>query len=915
MQIRISTLARTLARAGVISSAVMVASTSTSAQQTTPQKVEKIEVTGSNIKRVDSETPSVVQVITRDDIEKAGGSSIAEVLRNIPSAATGGLQDFNSGTGFSPSAQSVSLRGLGSIATLVLLNGRRIAAAPYADPNTGQGQVYNLNNIPASAIERIEVLKDGASAIYGSDAIAGVVNIILRKDYRGAEVTVNGQSSTDNSYRSVTASGSAGMGELAKDGYNLMLSAEYYKRDPVSIYDVNGVQTDALRTLAGRLTPNSTASYPANRRREAVPGNGAFTVPLPLDPRCPANLTFGTLCRSNTYDFANIVSAAKRGGMMVRGVKEFSGTLTGFAEFGFTRAENDFIGAPPSLDAGAPITWFNAAGQRFSYTLALPVGHPDNPNTFPLGLRYRFIDLGTTKQKVTNDAGRVLVGLNGNWSDWDWETGFLYSKAKRNDTSNGQLYFPVLREVVANGTYRFFGSNDPALLARLNPNKTITGESVNSSWDVKGARELMTLPGGPMAIAVGAEARREEFSVLSEPEHVAGNFVGLASTTVKGSRSVASVYSELSAPLLKNLELQVAARYDKYSDYGNSMTPKIGVKWRPIEIFAIRATYAGAFRAPSLSQISDSTVQSFNTITDPIRCPNGTTPLPGGDPEDCNGRRISSLIRSNPDLKAETSKSATLGFIFSPTADTSVSMDFFEIRRRNEVDRFSSQTLINNEQNPNFLGGPVLRDSNPATWIPGIPNSGPIQSTIRRFLNMSSTRVRGIDLEASAGTKVGAGRVKLSAIGTYMYRFDYSDSPFAPPGTTVNNAGNFYGNEIPKLRGNVTADYTERDLSFFVRWNYVGGWEYGDPVNGCFLAPTSATLAFLGQCKVRPWSTIDIGGSYRGFKNTTISLVVRNIENRLAPYDPNQATGLGFNPSFHNPYGGYASATVTYRFR
>src|SRR5687768_2564645 len=165
---------------------VLLAATSAGAQQA--QRVEKIEVTGTNIKRTDVETPSVVQVITREQIERSGATSVAELLREVPAIAGGSAQDFDGGTGFQRGNQTASLRGLGSVATLVLLNGRRIAPAPYADPNLGQGSSYNLNTIPISAIERIDVLKDGASAIYGSDAIAGVINIILRKDYRGAEI-------------------------------------------------------------------------------------------------------------------------------------------------------------------------------------------------------------------------------------------------------------------------------------------------------------------------------------------------------------------------------------------------------------------------------------------------------------------------------------------------------------------------------------------------------------------------------------------------------------------------------------------------------------------------------------------------------------------------------------------------------
>ena len=232
------------------------------------QKVDKIEVTGSNIKRVDSETPSPIQVITRADIQKSGANSVAELLRDIPSIAGGSLNDFNAGNGFARGTQSVSLRGLGSVATLVLVNGRRVETAPVADPNLGQGSSFNLNVIPVGAIERIEILKDGASAIYGSDAIAGVINVILRKDYTGGEVMYSGRQNQGSDFRSQTVSGTVGFGDLAKDRYNVLVAAEYFKRDATSIYQASDVETELYTRLANRLIPNSTLSYPANRRRE-----------------------------------------------------------------------------------------------------------------------------------------------------------------------------------------------------------------------------------------------------------------------------------------------------------------------------------------------------------------------------------------------------------------------------------------------------------------------------------------------------------------------------------------------------------------------------------------------------------------------------------------------------------------------
>jgi iron complex outermembrane receptor protein len=277
-----------------------------SAQTTTPPpKAEKIEVTGSNIKRADAESPSIVQVLTKEDIQRSGASSVAELLKSVPAIAGGNLDDYNAGNGFARGTTSASLRGLGSVGTLVLINGRRVAPSATADPNTGQGSAYNLNSIPLAAVERVEILKDGASAIYGSDAIAGVINFILRKDYTGAQITVTAGSSFQNTFRNGTISAAAGIGDLAKDRYNVLLAGEYYTREPEDFNAPNGVQNDAYRRLASRnLVNSSTLSVIPNFFRESVRGNGVFNVGLPTDPRCPAaNVVSATAgCRANALD-------------------------------------------------------------------------------------------------------------------------------------------------------------------------------------------------------------------------------------------------------------------------------------------------------------------------------------------------------------------------------------------------------------------------------------------------------------------------------------------------------------------------------------------------------------------------------------------------------------------------------------
>lgn len=890
------------------------------------QRVEKIEVTGSNIKRTDTETPSVVQVITKDQIERSGATSVAELLRELPAIAGGSAQDFGAGTGFQRGNQTASLRGLGSVATLVLINGRRLTPAPYADPNLGQGASFNLNTIPLSAIERIEVLKDGASAIYGSEAIAGVINVILRKDYKGAEIAVSRWQSGDGNYPATQVSGALGFGDLAANRWNALAAVEWFKRDGVRLNDSgDGVQNDAYRTLAGRLTATSAVSYPGNIRRESAPGSGRFLASgrLPVDPRCPAELRVDVTatiqeCRINLFDYLNIVSPVERKGILGRATFAVSARLNAFLEASFSRNDAEFVTFPPGLDAAAPSTWFNRAGQRFSYTLILPVGHPDNPNNFRIGLRYRFADIGQTSTTVQTDSTRVVGGFTGTFGAWDWESAVLFARTERTEASNIILYFPALLAAVNSGTYRFSGTNSPELLASLHPTFTNKGESKLSSVDLRASRDLMRLRGGPVALAAGIEIRREEMDIVSDPRTVAGEFLGVASSTVNGSRNVTSLFAELSVPVFRNLETQLAARNDYYSDFGNAFTPKVGVKWKFSDALAARATWGKGFRAPSLFQISNADVQAFNSgIVDPVRCPGGTA-APGAEAEDCS-RTISTLIRANPDLQPEESVSHTFGFILSPNNNFSLAADLWYVNRTNFIDRFDSGTVIRNEFNPAFTGGTVIRNPDPATWLPGRPNSGPIQSTIRRFDNFGGTVAKGVDLDASARFPLSSwGRLKFDASATYYDKILWKVGKDVP---YVAGQGNFYIFEAPRFRGSLTATWDFRALSLFGRVNHVGEWYYGDPVTTggadggtCYLSATGVTRAFLGRCFVESWETYDVGVRFTGIRNLTLGLTVRNVMDRHAPYDPNQTT-LGYNPTFHNPYGRYFQASISYRFR
>jgi iron complex outermembrane receptor protein len=861
-----------------------------------------VEVVGTRIKRTDVVTPAPVRIIAQEDIRNSGAISTRELIFGTSLAGAGEIRDVDQSDGFAAGAGTVSLRGLGSDATLVLLNGRRIAPFPAADPNTGQTNLYDINSIPLSAVERIEILPAGASAIYGSDAIAGVVNIVLKKDFQGAEAGVRYGVNQDGHFGNRQVYGLLGFGN-PENGFSGTLMLQNSKRDATSVGDTRGVRESELTRLFNRNSPAaSTASYPANFFTEAVTGNGAFTQFFGRDARCPALLVLPNgQCGYNPHEVQNTVAEREINSVVGSANLKVNQDLSLFSEFGFSRAQHEFVSEVSSIfESGA--LWFNRDGQRNFFQFVLPPGHPDNPTSVPVALRYRFSDVGPVVRNTTVDSSRLLVGARGKHAGWDWESALLYSKVQSETRYRGFLDAAALTSAIASGAYRPYGNNSPQTLASISPGLRDSGSTSNTSWDLKGTRELMQLSGGPMALAAGAEVRKEELAVSPDPRVSRGEIVGAGGAEASGNRRVASVFAELSAPFIKSVESQLALRHDRYSDYGNSTTPQIGLKWKPIQSLALRGTYGKSFRAPSLSTIGDSNVPAFaGSINDPRRCGQA-----GATPDDCNGF-VAALLRGNPNLKPEKADSQTLGLVFSPNADFDVSIDYYRIDRTNEVALLNPIQILQQEAT---LPGAVVRNPDPSTWLPGVPNSGPIQNLNVQFQNLGRTVTQGIDMEANVRNSLGnAGKLKTQFFGSYLLRYKSRVNP-GDPYVEAQGATGPIG-PLPRFKGIVASTWSYRDFAVTGRVNHVSGWRFGNSAVACFSPNPEFQQSY--ECKVSPWTTVDFLLRYTGIKNLELGFGVQNIQDKPAPLDPGNVA-LGYNPSFHNPYGRYFTAWLNYKF-
>jgi iron complex outermembrane recepter protein len=945
----------------VIAVALTLASSHIVMAQQAPadQPMHKVTVTGSNIKRVDKEGTSAVQIVTTAEIRASGASSVQELLQKIPAMGTGASFDTTDG-GFSRGVATASLRGLGSAATLILLNGRRMTPSAYADPNNGKSTAYDLNNIPLSAIERVEIFKDGASAVYGSDAIAGVINFITRQDYQGAELKASIGANDANKFGTKNASGVIGFGNLATDRYNGFVAFDVSKRDSALTRDVNDIETAMYADINGRLNPlSSNLSGSPFFYKERTPGAKNFANSLSLkalvinslncDPSqqitgnaaahnlgSTSTLIGRTFCNFNLNDYNEAQSAGKDASLFSRGTFQLSQDTSVFTELAATRSDRTYLGAPRAFQSTSGSTVFNLNGAPSTFQMILPVGHPDNP--FPtarsaVGLRMVGHPGGTSNY---NDTYRALIGVKGVLAGWDWESGLLWNRNERTEHYYGMLYKPTFNKVMTQNMTLAQLLADPTSTRDL----TNRGFSQTTQLDAKASNEFGQLGGGAIGVAFGGELRQEKIGLTPDAATEAGDIIGLSNSSADGSRHVSSGFIEFRTPFTKSFEMDWAGRYDKYPTFAGNFSPKVGAKWTVTPTVALRANFAKGFRAPALTQVSPGGVQFFQTVTDPIRCNDGVTAAPGADQADC-AKGISGVASANPDLLPEKSKSYTLGLIWSPNKDMDVTIDGYHIRKEGETALQSTDFILNRQdQFPNR----VIRDTNQATWLVDangklIPNSGPLQQVLVPYINQGATEVNGVDMEVTLRNSLGE-YGSLSNKASVGYTFSYLRSE--NPGDTENNAAGSNGGlsdwatsvgDIPHFKSSLLSTWkkgpheasllvrytgnisllrrTDNDVTYPVPYCYYGT---GQPSTAYSLGGLPKFSNYVTNCEVKSFTTLDVGYSYTGFKDLTLSMSIQNILDTMQPYDPRNGV-TGINTGLSNGSGRYFRASASYKFK
>jgi outer membrane receptor protein involved in Fe transport len=511
----------------VISSCALAAALATAVAFAADETMEEIVATGTRIPHgPDFNSASPLTVIDRDDIDKSGYTNLQQLLEKSPTAGNGTFSTRgNNQDSTANGAAAVSLRGLGADATLVLVNGRRVAISSFAEGVTTN--FVDINNLPVSAIERVEVLKDGASAVYGSDAVAGVVNVILRRDFEGLEISGGFGDTTERDSAERTLSAIWGVNG---DDANLTVMFDYYKVDTLFNKE-RGSLGSADQTKKGGEDFRSSRGFP-----------GRFVVDgvTTIDPACPPERTAGQTC---VYDYGPwnvLIPEATRTGVTVLGHQGLGNGVELFTEIGIQHNESIAQGAPTPLDEEAGLT--------------VPVSHPNNPYTAATTIgvgRYRTVDAGARQWDIESDTARIVLGLRGEFNDWNWEIAGQRGRSESDQTgarSQGWVRTDFLQAEIDAGRYNPFGGtfNPQSVIDAITTSLVRRGESNLTAYDATINGSLFDLGAGPVLMAAGAEYRDEDARDVPDDQFQRGLIFGTESVSAKADRDIWSAFIEFS---------------------------------------------------------------------------------------------------------------------------------------------------------------------------------------------------------------------------------------------------------------------------------------------------------------------------------------------------------------------------------
>ena len=894
---------------------VLAGSVLFSGQSMADEAIQKVEITGSSIKRIAVEGALPVQRLTQEAIARTGATTVADLVQSLPA-----MQGFTIGAvaagSNSGGRTSASIHDIGESYTLVLLNGRRIAPQ-------GSGTSVNLNAIPMSAVERVEILTDGASALYGSDAIAGVINFILKKNVQGGTLEATYGGPEDKGGNAWNTNVTYGFGDLDENRFNVLVSYRHDEQSKLKATDRSFARSSYIPVSYGGKNyiydRTSTSTAPANATvafNNKASSSVMFNPYLAANGNCgPTNYVTATNDKACGFDGGStveIVPESKRDSLFARGTYKLSDNLNAFAEVALSRFDlTARIAANP-----VPISIAKDSALYNQYVRpGLTQAQHDDVKS--VTANYRMADWGTRASNTITDTKHFVVGVEGEVGEWNVESGLTWSQNAIDERYvGGYAKNADFKAMQTNPLFNPFipaGNTSPALQNLIDKsqfNGSIrTASTTMRGIDAHGSRELFTLPGGKANIGIGGDYREYKYE-QSPSSGASSDTIYNFNTSARYdlSRETYGVFAELLAPVTKTVEVSLAGRYDTITKIDNGVinksigkdqsasTYKVTARWQPVQQVLLRGSYGTGFKAPSMLDIGQPLVNNGFTAK-PWNCP-----FPGDALCRPAATQYNQLSGGNENLKPEKSKQYTVGFRIEPSSAFSFGADLWDVKITDAVSAVSETQAF---------GNPALYKDLFGTYTE--PSTGNTYYAFKSLsMNIGQTHNRGIDWDMTARKKFDIGNFTANLSGTHMLKADYT-----VPGTKdqwTNNM-NYYGiSDAVTFRNlmKLNMSLESGKLTNTVVVSYRNG--YTDASAEVVNLATSATEKI--RLHVPSYTTVDFQGRYAYSKAVTLRAGIKNLFDREPPLSLRSSRGhqVGYDPRYADPMMRSFYFTAQYKF-
>ena len=896
---------------------------------------QRVEVTGSAIKRINIEGSLPIQTITHDDIKKSGVTTTADLIQNLPAMQgfTAESQSVNGGGG---GATTASIHDLGAAYTLVLLNGHRLAS--YTT-----GSEVNLDQIPLSAVDHVDVLTDGASALYGADAIAGVVNIITKKDTNAGDFDISVDHPLKAGGRSASASISKGFGDIDKDRFNVFLAASFDHQSALQASQRSFSKTGLLsfNDRFGHQTVNLTSAYAPAANVYADTTSAGATKPdgylfynptLAANGKCSGPNTVDAGDGSCGYDYAATVQdlpSTRKANFLATGRFKINDKVSLFAEalVGSNRTDAQYA---------APAQAFSLSAAQISkyVTPQLTDGTTSSDEVGYL----RMIGTGGRADGYETRTQHFVVGADMTLGSWDSTFSFTHSQNHWYDIAEGGYSSAnAIDSLMDSGAFDpFSGDAQASVLAPAVLHQTL--DQARSTLDVASAHAstaLMQLPGGELSLATGLDLTRQKYTdrpsdILMganalQPDYTDTLFGGSSGTLpFDSSRNAWGVFAEVDAPLTKKLEVDASARFDSYSAVHNkdgfdasgapigsetqgkkssAATFKLSGNFRPTSQWLLRGSYGTGFKMPTIGNVSNPL--EFFGVTGTETCsanvPDNLAQYCHSAPFEYNEQQGGNSSTGASGLKPERSQQWTLGTRFEPSAALSLGVDLWTVRIHDQINTITENTAFKDMAAYNYLFSIV---NDPATGVPTL-------TFLSQPINTGSAFYQGLDFDGQSVVDTPIGRLTTRGHVTWMLRADYQQ-PGNPGYVNDMNKIGQDGQVTFRYQLNASTSLKQGNFTHTVAFNFKPGYK-DDYTDYCydtasgFGGDASACTADTPNRRVSSYATFDFQEQYDVNKALSLTAGLKNVFNRNPPFSLidqlEVGNSRGYDGRYANPLG------------